>query len=680
MTYLTGSDLGYGYNQGTSTVTSWGPIGPAPGEKVRLFAHIATAAGGVASPTITTPSGWTLESTIAGTTVTIATNTAGAAPGWRTQVFTRTFQSGDAAPTISHSQGRFTYLWRSYANWASDDVATTASGADAQTVSAITTTGTNRTLQMVVFNSGGSQAAGSYTATGFTAGQELVDVGFDYNGIAYYEANQAAAGSSGTKVADYSSGGPSQHVIFFASQGSAVDNPPTAAFTVKGVGGTDITVARPGSYFALNASPSTDDNPIPWSSTNPTWSQTSPATPVITLTPGTFGPITVDGTTPTSGIALPTTFTWQLTVKDTINQTGTVSHSLKVSSGPAVSAGADQLVTVSGATTVNLTGTPNPATGTTIASRLWSQISGPAVTLTGSTTDAASFSTSNSSTAYVFRYSATDSDGLTNTDDMTVTTQAAVVSTIQFRPASQTFITGADTASIELLVEIENAAAGEVHYVDEAGLFPGAASRWTRGGLSGVAHVTVTRDEGDGPEDVRYATDLAPTSADQVLEVTDYELPLSTGVTYQGTAFATDASGATYEANSDPVDTSVVGTIWWLSDPLAPEVNIPVSVTGDKHTRSYSTEEISPSGTGQTYVSTIGPLPRSQRKFAWTVVALSVDDMEAYDAILSTGRTLLLRDMVGDKRWVRPTAESWDRKFRYEIWDGSITLVETQAP
>lgn len=101
---------------------------------------------------------------------------------------------------------------------------------------------------------------------------------------------------------------------------------------------------------------------------------------------------------------------------------------------PTVNAGADQ-INLEPWATVTLTGTDSDGDGT-IASRAWAQTGGPAVSLTGSGA-ARTFEAPGTlaGTTLTFQYSATDDDGATATDTMTVTvlpvTERAVIGGVE---------------------------------------------------------------------------------------------------------------------------------------------------------------------------------------------------------------------------------------------------------
>lgn len=89
---------------------------------------------------------------------------------------------------------------------------------------------------------------------------------------------------------------------------------------------------------------------------------------------------------------------------------------------PVVNAGANQTITLP-LNTVTLTGTTTDADGT-IASRLWTKLSGGSATITTPTT-ASTTITGLQEGSYTFRLSATDNSGATTTDDIIITVYPA---------------------------------------------------------------------------------------------------------------------------------------------------------------------------------------------------------------------------------------------------------------
>jgi len=85
---------------------------------------------------------------------------------------------------------------------------------------------------------------------------------------------------------------------------------------------------------------------------------------------------------------------------------------------PTANAGSDRNVTPGSATTLSGSGSDSDGS---IASYQWSQIAGPTVTLSGSTSANASFTAPSSNTSLSFRLTVTDNSGATGSDEVTIT-------------------------------------------------------------------------------------------------------------------------------------------------------------------------------------------------------------------------------------------------------------------
>ncbi len=127
-------------------------------------------------------------------------------------------------------------------------------------------------------------------------------------------------------------------------------------------------------------------------------------------------------------ITNPDSGTWYINIGSWLRTTDgnlVVHYNLGSNTPPAVEAGPPQSV-ASGAT-VSLTGTGSDAQGA--VTYQWTQLSGPAVTLSNANTANASFTapTVSSGTPLLFRLTVTDSNGVTNTDVVRVAVGATTV-------------------------------------------------------------------------------------------------------------------------------------------------------------------------------------------------------------------------------------------------------------
>jgi hypothetical protein len=124
-------------------------------------------------------------------------------------------------------------------------------------------------------------------------------------------------------------------------------------------------------------------------------------------------------------------YIFRLTVTDNSGATATNDIQVTVNAAPVVNtapiaiAGADQTITLP-VNTVSLNGSGTDADGT-IASYVWTKVSGPAGGNISSANTAASDITNLQQGVYVFRLTVTDNDGATATNDVQVTVNAAPV-------------------------------------------------------------------------------------------------------------------------------------------------------------------------------------------------------------------------------------------------------------
>ena len=132
---------------------------------------------------------------------------------------------------------------------------------------------------------------------------------------------------------------------------------------------------------------------------------------------------------PTHSYSAAGSYTARLTVTDNAGATGTATVAIGVSAptnlAPVANAGVDQLNKDPG-TTVSLTGAASSDPDGSVASYAWTQVSGPAVTLTGAGTATPSFTSPAATTAtYEFRLTVTDngSPAKTATDNVVVSTR-----------------------------------------------------------------------------------------------------------------------------------------------------------------------------------------------------------------------------------------------------------------
>ena len=190
---------------------------------------------------------------------------------------------------------------------------------------------------------------------------------------------------------------------------AAANQPPTAN------AGNNIVMTLPTNSTTLNGSGTDADGTI----ASYAWRRVSG--------PTTFTLGTANAATTTLSNLVQGTYIFRLTVTDNNGATATDDVTVTVNAAanqpPTANAGNNIIMTLPTNSTT-LTGSGTDADGT-IASYAWSRVSGP-TTFTLGTANAATTTLSNLvQGTYVFRLTVTDNNGATDTDDVTVTVNAA---------------------------------------------------------------------------------------------------------------------------------------------------------------------------------------------------------------------------------------------------------------
>lgn len=203
----------------------------------------------------------------------------------------------------------------------------------------------------------------------------------------------------------------------------AANVPPTAN------AGADKAITLPVNSVTLNGSGTDTDGTI----NAYQWTKTAG--------PATFSIVTPTAASTSVANLVAGTYTFQLQVTDNSAATAVDSVNVVVSAAPnqppTANAGIDQTITLP-TTTVNLVGTGNDSDGT-IASYLWTKLSGPtSITITTPTVASTSVTALVAGT-YVLQLKVTDNQGATATDSITITVNPATP------PANQPPIANAGT-------------------------------------------------------------------------------------------------------------------------------------------------------------------------------------------------------------------------------------------
>jgi hypothetical protein len=247
----------------------------------------------------------------------------------------------------------------------------------------------------------GPNPAGYYLASGSNGvdkGQVLNNFNDGYSGTA-------------PDIGAYETGAPK---LEFGVNAYSTSTPPANQPPVANAG-SNINITLPANTATLNGSGTDADGTI----ASYAWSRIS-------------GPTTYTISSSTTAVTnlsnlVQGVYVFRLTVTDNNGATGTSDVTVTVNAAankaPKANAGPDQTLTLPNNST-SLTGSGSDSDGT-VASYLWTKISGPSSFTLGNPSSATTTLTGLVQGSYVFRLTVTDNSGATGSDDVTITVNAA---------------------------------------------------------------------------------------------------------------------------------------------------------------------------------------------------------------------------------------------------------------
>ncbi|MGN6511883.1 MAG: PKD domain-containing protein, partial [Chitinophaga sp.] len=312
--------------------------------------------------------------------------------------------------------------------------------------------------------------------------------------------------------------------------------------------GNDVTITLPSSTATLDGSGSSDpDGTI----SSYLWEQVSgPKTATIG-----------NGSTNKAAITaldVAGSYVFKLTVKDDkgVSASDQVTVTVKAAAEPPVANAGNDITITLPTNKTTLSGSGTPASGSTIASYAWTQTAGP-VTGVIAAPGGASTSISGLSQAgkYTFRLTVKDDKGLTDTDDVTVTVNAApseppVVNagnniTITL-PASTATLSGSGTPASGSTIESyawAQTSGPATATIQNAGSASSGISQLTAAGQY-TFRLTVTDDKGlKATDDVTITVNEAPNKAPVANAGADREIVLPVSVTSLDGSASRDEDG-----------------------------------------------------------------------------------------------------------------------------------------
>lgn len=279
-----------------------------------------------------------------------------------------------------------------------------------------------------------------------------------------------------------------------------------------------------------------------------------------------------------------------------------------------------------------------------------------------------------------------------------VTVASAASTTTGWTTVQGTVAKPAGAVTMAIVMSVANPAAGEVHYVDMIGAFPGTVTTWSRGGLTAEQYALIERSvdggttwsrflipgQGDAPDYAQNALRLAADT--QTATTYDTTLPPNASARYRFSVMAQDlgylvtsVKSTATTALSSPITKFLLRD---PDDPVGDSFVLPIS--GDL--ASSSTErQGSFSPLGRKYPVVLSDAISGE---VWqvTIQIKSPADWTEIEYLRGLQKTLLFQDDMGGQKWVRVGPDrqallrhSTGRKVN-QYREVNLSLIEVDPP
>lgn len=210
------------------------------------------------------------------------------------------------------------------------------------------------------------------------------------------------------------------------------------------------------------------------------------------------------------------------------------------------------------------------------------------------------------------------------------------------------FTTASNAAYLRLQIGVANndASAGEEHYADECGIFPGYVTDWTRGGLAGSMFATLLRSDNVYVRNASPNVPVALPAPSQSATVYDYEITPQVQYYYTIQTSLTLSPGSVITSPpalaSAPILTT---TSWYHFDPLNPTTTAVVAnpTTWTPVNTEQSTAHMV---TGQQVLNIVADTMLHQ-DFAGTFELFDTPTYAAFEALLKSQATIFISSPWG---------------------------------
>lgn len=233
----------------------------------------------------------------------------------------------------------------------------------------------------------------------------------------------------------------------------------------------------------------------------------------------------------------------------------------------------------------------------------------------------------------------------------------------------------AGATQARVLATVLAAAAGEVHHVDGAGLFPGSVLTWAPGGFAQMSTFVIEYSDDDGTTWWRHprmggAHDGVAT---QKRTDYDYELPSGVGRRYRAkTHLVSPAVASAWSAES--VEQSIVFVTWWVKVPADMSLNFVPMRTFTFMEREYDLRTAVHDRSGKTNRMVTRGVP-SGADFTLGLTTETRADHDVVDRALKANLPLLVQSPYGRQWYIAPAGKLKVRELLIGQTDPNVTAV-----
>lgn len=217
------------------------------------------------------------------------------------------------------------------------------------------------------------------------------------------------------------------------------------------------------------------------------------------------------------------------------------------------------------------------------------------------------------------------------------------------------------TTHMRVVIEVLSAAASEVHYVDQVGVFVGTVAAWTIGGFPyGDYEIQLQRSADSGFTWYDVPDELISFDGTTLLASWgDFTASPGATISYRARVDAEDLNGDELLSAWSATDTASMPSTktWWLRDPQG-TLSIPIHVSGFRETDERPMTSDYPLGSDAAVVTHDGMKRGGIALSGFTLTKVAYDGLKA---LTKLDGTLLLQDNIGNQYWIQSVKVDYER-------------------